>query len=75
VSATSQQHHNGDGSAASTARAERVVDEAGRALSGVEHAAEDWAERAGRWVAGALARAREEAEDIWAEARAKRREW
>jgi hypothetical protein len=66
---------NGAPGATTTARAEHVVEEAGRRLSGAEHTAEEWAEHAGRWLAVALARAREEAEDIWAEARAKRREW
>jgi hypothetical protein len=36
--------------------------------------AEEWAERAGRWLMRGMARAKEEAEDIWADAQALRRE-
>jgi hypothetical protein len=43
-------------------------------LSDAERIAEEWGERSWRWVLGAAARAREEAEDIWAEAQALRRE-
>jgi hypothetical protein len=50
-----------------TATAERI-------LSDAERIAEEWGERSWRWVLGAAARAREEAEDIWAEAQALRRE-
>jgi cell division septum initiation protein DivIVA len=39
-----------------------------------ERAAEEWAEKAVRWLAHTAERAREQAEDIWAEAQAKRRE-
>jgi hypothetical protein len=38
-------------------------------------AAEELAGRASAWVARAAARAREEAEDVWAEARELRRRW
>ena len=41
--------------------------------SAAERVAEEWAERAGRWALGVAARAREEAEDIWAEAQVLRR--
>jgi hypothetical protein len=38
-----------------------------------ERTAEELAERFGRWIARAAVRAREDAEDIWAEAQALRR--
>jgi hypothetical protein len=38
-----------------------------------ERVAAEWAERLGRWVARTVARAKEDAEDIWAEAQALRR--
>jgi hypothetical protein len=38
-------------------------------------AAEELAGRVAAWVARAAARAREEAEDVWAEARELRRRW
>jgi hypothetical protein len=46
----------------------------GRLRSDPEGAAEEWAERVARWALRATARAREEAEDIWAEAQALRRD-
>jgi hypothetical protein len=49
-------------------------DGGGRELTDPERVAEEWAERIGRWVLRTTARAREEAEDIWAEAQAVRRE-
>ena len=49
-----------------TARAEELVD-------GVTERAEDWSDKVADWVARATARAREEAEDIWAEAQDVRR--
>ena len=39
----------------------------------VEHTLEAWSRRAGRMVASAFARAREEAEDMWAEAQSIRK--
>jgi hypothetical protein len=44
-----------------------------RAPGDTEQRAEEWAEMVGRWVARSAARAREEAEDIWADAQALRR--
>jgi phosphohistidine phosphatase SixA len=38
-----------------------------------EQMLEDWGRRAGRFLSSAAARAREEAEDIWAEAQSLRR--
>jgi hypothetical protein len=38
-----------------------------------ERLAAEWAEKIGRWIARAGARAREDAEDIWADAEALRR--
>jgi hypothetical protein len=38
-----------------------------------EQVAEEWAERIGRWLLPGAARAKEEAEDIWAEAQEVRR--
>jgi hypothetical protein len=46
---------------------------AGRTVANAERIAEEWAERAGRWLLRAAARAKEEAEDIWAEAQEVRR--
>lgn len=46
----------------------------GRVTSDAEGTAEEWAEKIARWVLRATARAREEAEDIWAEAQARRRD-
>lgn len=43
-----------DGQPSETERAERLM--------------EEWGERLGAWASAALGRAREEAEDIWAEA-------
>jgi hypothetical protein len=60
------------GSAAASKRSE--ADDAGHAAGDAERVAEEWAERIGRWVLRAAVRAREEAEDIWAEAQALRRE-
>jgi hypothetical protein len=39
-----------------------------------ERIAEEWAEKVGRWLVRGVARAKEEAEDIWADAQALRRE-
>jgi hypothetical protein len=39
----------------------------------VENRAQEWGERASRWVITMAARAKEEAQDIWAEAQALRR--
>jgi hypothetical protein len=39
----------------------------------VESALEDWGRKAGRFLATAFARAREEAEDMWAEAQSIRK--
>jgi hypothetical protein len=44
-----------------------------RVAADTERIAEEWAERIGRWIARTVARAREDAEDIWAEAQALRR--
>jgi hypothetical protein len=49
-----------------TARAEELVDE-------VSHRVEDWSDKVAHWVAHAADRAREEVEDIWAEAQSIRR--
>jgi hypothetical protein len=38
-----------------------------------ENAVEAWSRRAGKFIASAAARAREEAEDIWAEAQSVRK--
>jgi hypothetical protein len=42
-------------------------------VADTEQRMEDWGERAGRWASRAAARAREEFEDIWAEAQTIRR--
>ncbi len=39
-----------------------------------EELAEEWAGRIARWTVRSLARAREEAEDVWADAQALRRQ-
>jgi hypothetical protein len=52
---------------------ESQAESARRPVAGAEQAAEEWGEKIGRWVLRAAARAREEAEDIWAEAQAVRR--
>lgn len=39
-----------------------------------EQVAEEWAGRIGHWILSGLARAKEEAEDIWSDAQALRRE-
>ncbi len=44
-----------------------------RAFEDAERIAEEWSEKAVRWLARTLERAREEAEDIWAEAQETRR--
>jgi hypothetical protein len=44
-----------------------------RLAGDAERIAEEWAGKIGRWVVGTAARAREEAEDIWADAQALRR--
>jgi hypothetical protein len=55
-------------------RDEADAEAAPRPFQDVERAAEEWAEKAVRWLARTAERAREQAEDIWAEAQAKRRE-
>jgi cell division septum initiation protein DivIVA len=45
-----------------------------RPFQDAERVAEEWAEKTVRWLARTAERAREQAEDIWAEAQAKRRE-
>ena len=45
-----------------------------RAAADAERMAEEWAGRIGRWIVRGAARAKEEAEDIWAEAQALRRD-
>jgi hypothetical protein len=52
---------------------ERGTAAADRASADPERRAEEWAEKVGRWVARSAARAREEAEDIWADAQVLRR--
>jgi hypothetical protein len=49
-----------------TARAEELVD-------GVTERVDDWSDKVADWVARATARAREEVEDIWADAQNVRR--
>ena len=49
------------------------ADRAERMVADTEQRMEDWGERAGRWASRAAARAREEFEDIWAEAQTIRR--
>jgi hypothetical protein len=49
-------------------------DGATREVRDAEQLAEEWAERAGRWLLRTAARMREEAEDIWHEAQAVRRD-
>ena len=60
-----------------TANAERAVSSAEQAADNVVNTAEQTVEevsaKVARWVSTFVARAREEAEDIWAEARAKQR--
>ncbi len=58
-----------DGAGAGPSRTETAE----RAVADAERVAEEWAERIGRWVLRTAARAREEAEDIWAEAQQVRR--
>jgi hypothetical protein len=43
-------------------------------LHDAERVAEEWGEKAARWLARTTERAREEAEDVWAEAQEKRRQ-
>jgi hypothetical protein len=50
------------------------VDPSTRPFKDAERVAEEWGEKAVRWLAGTIERAREEAEDIWAEAQEKRRQ-
>jgi hypothetical protein len=45
----------------------------GDAARAAEQRVEDWGRRAGRFLASAAARVREEAEDIWAEAQSIKR--
>lgn len=59
------------GSRPASSRGSETVS-AGGARSDAESTAEEWAERIARWVLRAAARAREEAEDIWAEAQVRR---
>ena len=42
-------------------------------LDRAEELIEDWSRRLGRWISVTAARAKEEAEDIWAEAQSIRR--
>ena len=57
------------------ARSERRESgQTGRGASSAESKAEEWGERASRWVLRLAARAKEEAEDIWAEAQTLRRQ-
>jgi hypothetical protein len=58
-----------DGNSADESQAESAQ----RPVPGAEQTAEEWGEKIGRWVLRAAARAREEAEDVWAEAQAVRR--
>jgi cell division septum initiation protein DivIVA len=44
-----------------------------RPFQDAERVAEEWGEKAVRWLARTVERAREEAEDIWAEAQEQRR--
>ena len=60
---------NANGTSADDSQAESPP----RPVAGAEQTAEEWGEKIGRWVLRAAARAREEAEDIWAEAQAVRR--
>jgi hypothetical protein len=55
----SAQRNRASGDQSETRRAEKLV--------------EDWTARATSWASRALARTREEAEDVWAEAKALRR--
>jgi hypothetical protein len=45
-----------------------------RPFEDAERLAEEWGEKAVRWLAHTVERAREEAEDIWADAQEKRRQ-
>jgi hypothetical protein len=45
----------------------------GSELDRAEALIEEWSQRLGRWISVTAARAREEAEDIWAEAQSIRR--
>jgi hypothetical protein len=53
---------------------EADVGAAPRPFQDAERVAEEWAEKAVRWLARTAEQAREQAEDIWADAQAKRRE-
>jgi hypothetical protein len=69
-------HHSGDGARAKTSTAEAARQAEQRAEELVDQAAEKIAEFAAlvkRKLSGVLARAREEAEDIWADAQSLRR--
>ncbi len=46
----------------------------GSDLERAEQLVAEWGERLGSWLSRSLARAREEAEDIWAEAQERKRE-
>jgi hypothetical protein len=47
---------------------------AGGRFEDAERVAEEWGEKAAQWLARTVERAREEAEDIWADAQEKRRQ-
>jgi hypothetical protein len=64
---TEPSHNGASGDRSQTETTQRVVTDA-------ERIAEQWAERIGRWVLRTTARAKEEAEDIWADAQAVRRD-
>jgi hypothetical protein len=67
VTTTTQARSDGAGATRSeTQRADELMHDA-------EERMEDFGERFGRWLSRAAARAREEAEDIWAEAQDLRR--
>ncbi|HMJ37165.1 MAG TPA: hypothetical protein VK501_24895 [Baekduia sp.] len=51
------------------------AEEPGAARDDTERAAEELAGRVAVWVARAVSRAREEGEDVWAEAQELRRRW
>jgi hypothetical protein len=55
-------------------RGEAQAETGGRTFEEAERLAEEWGEKAVRWLARTVERAREEAEDIWADAQEKRRQ-
>lgn len=54
-------------------RADSEAERPDDAVSDFSRRVDDWGDSVARWVARAAARAREEAEDIWAEAQSIRR--